>query len=399
MGKYKIKKEIMLNKILKSISLKNITKYRSEIALVLVLLVGIETPGKIPNIDYYPQLYSLAVAGLFSWIYLLTKDRKKLISYLKNYFVVAILLGLFLLSIFHHARLNFLGSYLFPNSILSTISLVGVGILVAGTELKRKVSIIYLGITLITLYSLISVGKYYFNSRFYGNFLQPDIFAEYITIAFVAGLQILNNIKNKKLFYLVFLNQLFLITVLYLTKTRAVFLIAILMNLLFIFLIDRDKRKYAQTTFLVILVGLFFFSPFRSNSAQNLSYSSTYRFHLQSVAIPHTKGSLIVGSGNDGLQNSILCGNFFKHKDLIRTCAEGFYFTSTHNIFLDKAMVFGLLSSASLVLLILIRIFKDIKNSSNFTKISGLILLSLFLYYFTNVTSLILESILFTLIF
>jgi len=388
-----------INKLIKIFSINSVTKYRAEIVLIILLLLGFETPGKLPSIDYFLQLYTIAVAGIFSWIYLLTKDRKKLIYYLKNYLVIIILISLSLLAIFHHDRTNLIGSYLFPNSILSTLCLLGSGMLISGTNFRKRISIIYGMISLITYYSLISFSSYYFNSRFYGNFLQPDIFAEFITVAFIAGLEIINNINNKKIKILIYLNQLFLIAILYLTKTRAVFLLAIVINLLYIVLVDMRKRKYIQTSFLVILVGLFFLSPFRSTSPSSLSYSSTYRFHLQEVAIHHVKGSLIVGAGNDGLQNSILCGDFYKHKELLRTCEEGYYFTSTHNIFLDKIMVFGLLGSLSLIIVILYRIFRNSISTNNYSKAAGLMLLSVFFYYFTNVTSLTIEAILFALLF
>lgn len=383
----------------KYISIKYINDYRSEIALILVLLLGFETPGKIPNIDYFPQLYTIIIAGVFSWFFLLTKDRKKLISYLKNYFVLVILFSLILLSIFKANHLNFIGSYFFPNSILETLSLIGVAILLARTDVANKIFILYAFVSVVSLYSLISFSKFYFNSRFYGNFLQPDIFGEYLTIGFIAGLQVLEYLKNKKYIILIYINQLFLISLLYLTETRATFLIAIFINLLFIILVDRKRTKYLQTSLLVILLLLFFVSPFRSNSASNLSASSTYRFHLQEVAIPHIRNSILVGSGNQGLQNSILCGEFYKHMDLIQTCREGYYFTSTHNILLDKALVFGILGGLSLLILIIWNIYMKLRDSSNFVITSGLILLSLFLYYFTNVTSLILESILFAFLF
>ena len=124
---YQIK--FTINKLIKIFSINSVTKYRAEIVLIILLLLGFETPGKLPNIDYFPQLYTIAVAGIFSWIYLLTKDRKKLIYYLKNYLVIIILISLSLLTIFHHDRNNLIGSYLFPNSILSTLCLLGSGML------------------------------------------------------------------------------------------------------------------------------------------------------------------------------------------------------------------------------------------------------------------------------
>jgi hypothetical protein len=91
------------------------------------------------------------------------------------------------------------------------------------------------------------------------------------------------------------------------------------------------------------------------------------------------------GNLADALNCSRLAG-----KQLKATCKQGYFFNSSHNIYIDRALGIGWLGALAYIAIIVLAIRKGLRVKPE-SKIFAYGALLIGLYYLTNVTSLTLE--------
>jgi O-antigen ligase len=82
---------------------------------------------------------------------------------------------------------------------------------------------------------------------------------------------------------------------------------------------------------------------------------------------------------------------------LQKTCHQGYFFNSSHNIFIDRFLAVGWLGGLAFLALAVLAIYKALRAQPE-VRIVGWALLLIACYYLTNVTNVTLELLLWVLI-
>ncbi len=367
----------------------------SDISLVLIACLAFMAPfNAIRNIDMRGLL--VIVAGGFAWIALVLGYKKSAISLRHSW--PAILLTIYGVSclistaVNPHLAYNLLGSPYIRLGSLGLLACIGCGLLLRQRVSQRFYLFIYGEILALGIVS-IPYNLLYFHTlqRISGVTAQADITACLLGCGILLGLSLLHAYPQWRRQILV--AQVFLAGTLVMTQTRAVLgLVLILCVLWLIHIRWRPSLKQALLCFAIgslIFISIVQFAPHRLTDATFASQSLEYRLSLQSYAWQASKEQPLVGYGPGNLADALNCGRL-EAPQLQHTCHQGYFFNSSHNIFLDRLLAIGWLGGLSYALFVMLAIVRGLRVKPS---MSGPVYAAILIaaYYFTNVTSIELE--------
>ena len=271
---------------------------------------------------------------------------------------------------------------------------IGCGLALSRVSTKRLISSLYSVISAIALLSLpFSWYRYGSFTRIGGLFSQADIFAVILGCGLLLGFAVIKLYPRYRLY--IGLMEIYMLVLLMLTQTRAAL---VLVGILFLYLIwqSRTQLKLSKLKWVAIICGLILviigaklLLPTRVTNTSYAYQSISYRLSLQKYALKSVETRPYLGYGPGNLADSLAC-NKLDSSTLQKSCKEGYFFNSSHNIFIDRLLAIGIIGGLAYLTFVIIEITKGLRSDRN-TQILALCALLITAYYLTNVTSISLE--------
>lgn len=372
------------------VKLNKILNYRHSFVLVTLLLSVFLAPHSYPGSNFNLQLAVIVLIGVISWIFIFTLDKDK-IAVLKNIPLISLLLVSLSLIIFSNNSLNNFGSYIYPIGSITILSFIGLSVFVSSVPRLSLIKYIFLSSLILALvclvYSIFHSHNPLYPERLSGIVFQPDILAAYIAAGFICSLGLIDSRQYDKQRLWLILSSAILFSTVYLTKSRTILAAVILLSVIFIGLKNIRIGLSILLTLLLLSILLIGYS----HNLHKLNNIISYRSDIQLSASQRFFKNPFVIAGNYGLEKDLSCSNLVKYEALITTCNKGYSFSSSHNIFIDRTIEFGIIGGLAYVCLLFIAIYRYMTSKISANKSIGIMLLLISIYYLTNVTSIELE--------
>ncbi len=371
--------------------------------LILTCLVPFLVPFTLGrNID--TQASAIILTGVLAWVGIVSGWRRPSWRLPQS---VQLLLGLYVgfcvISLLAHPSItNLYGSTLIRLGTLALLACVGSGLLLTGIETKRLLAWLYVSIatlafitlpfTLLTAHQLVRLG---------GVFHQADILAAFMACGLILGIAMWQQFPNHRV--LIAAGQLMLASILLLSQTRAIILILTLVLLLVVLQRPISWRRRGIECFAILLtliVGIVASQavlPHRITDSHFAVESTQYRLSLQSFGVRATSHQPIWGYGAGSIPIALACPTLH-NTALQATCHDGYYFDSSHNVFLDRVLISGFVGGIAFAGFVLVALYRGLRHSGPERYFSYCALL-ISLYYLTNVTNVELELLLWIMLF
>ncbi|MGC1177264.1 MAG: O-antigen ligase family protein [Candidatus Saccharimonadales bacterium] len=374
------------------------SRFCVSMSLVLAACLPLLVPfqGASRNIDL--QGLILIIAGGFAWLAVLLRYRaRRRVPRAAHVVLLAVFMACCLISLVldPHKNYDLLGAPYIRLGTLGLLACVGCGLVTARFSAVTLTKYLYLGTTGMALVSVpCSLLRFHSLTRIGGVFAQADVFACFLGCGLLLGLHMSRQYPRRR--YLLLGNQLFLVSLLLLTQTRAIIVAVALLSLAWS--VQHRASKTARRLpvymigLLLVFFGLYHFAPGRLTNAGYASESLDYRWQLQASALRASKERPLFGYGPGNLADALACEKL-SDKPLRTTCHEGYFFNSSHNIFIDRMLGIGWLGGLSYLLLVGLAAYKGLRGQKE-TRILGYVIILIGLYYLTNVTSVTLELLL-----
>lgn len=364
---------------------------RQLMILIAALILVFVVPYSLPERNFNYQCYPLLIVGLISWLCLLTLDRNQ-IQKLKNVSLLVILVCPMSLIVFSNSSLNTFGNYFNPIGSLTLIAFVGIAVMVSKVSSKKVLTSIFVTSTLVAIVSIVhqivNASQPLYPGRLSGIMFQPDILGAYLGVGLIAGIGVFLSQKNKTLRFLILGAEGILFTVVWLTKTRSIYIGLFVVALILCLLI----RKSARSLILALIVLVIAATAITAIAGpKKIESIVAYRTEIQRSALAQFIKEPFSVSGNNGLDNDLACVNLSRYPALVETCDKDYIFTSTHNIFLDRVIELGIFGGVAYIALMTAGIVRKLSSNNREKNILGLMLILISIYYLTNVTSITLE--------
>jgi O-antigen ligase len=294
-----------------------------------------------------------------------------------------------------HLGYDFFGAPYIRLGTAGLLSCVGVGLLLTTIPRKRLLTGLYLIILALSVVS-VPYSWWHFHSllRVGGVFSQADIMACFIGCGLLLGIEMLHLYQRRRNVLLG--AQLFWAVLLLLTQTRAVLLLVIVLGLVWESRRQRGHKFKRVALYgaaaLLLLGGLHYFTPGRLTNTAYASESIHYRLTLQGYALKASRQKPVWGYGPGNLADALSCPRLTSPL-LQKTCSKGYFFNSSHNIFIDRVLAIGWPGELSYLALVLLAIYRGLRGRPE-TRIFGYAVVLVGCYYLTNVTSVTLELLL-----
>jgi O-antigen ligase len=186
-----------------------------------------------------------------------------------------------------------------------------------------------------------------------------------------------------------------LAVILFLTGTRAVIAILVLTGLLMLLQSSLSwKRRVAWSTSIIVVVIIGAVATqnilaHRLTSGDLANQSLHYRFALQHFAVKASLHEPLFGYGPGSLSTPLACPTL--HNPALQlTCHQGYYFDSSHNVFLDRVLALGWVGGISFSLFVLAALYKGLRTPGmkRYCSYAALLIAA---YYLTNPSDLTIE--------
>lgn len=246
---------------------------------------------------------------------------------------------------------------------------------------RQSVATLYVAIVAVSAISIpYALLNQTVSGRLGGVFMQPDIMACIVGCGLLFGVQILSwNYISKNYLYIA---QLFLAVTLLVTETRAVIYSIIVFFGIYAVRKCSTRQLYAMIISAVLAVVVIQqYVPSRLVDVKYVTDSVAYRLSLQEVGLIAAFDRPFIGSGIGSVPSILDCSNL-QAESLQMTCSEGYYFNSTHNIFLDRILAAGMIGGICIILLNIYAIAYSFSRKK-YVFCSTLALITV--YYLTNV--------------
>jgi O-antigen ligase len=347
------------------------------------------------NIDM--QGLVLLLVGIFSWItialqwHIIFQGQPKRVTLLLLAFIIPLLISLL---VNPHKTYGLLGAPYIRLGATGFLACIGGGLLLRTIRAERLMVWLY-GILLSVSLTAIPYNVLRFHSigRIGGVFAQADILGIGSACGFLIGLALLGTYPHLKKYLIV--GQASLLLVLFLTQTRAALF---LLGLVILVKLVTERRLTIKTCVLYGAISVVTISGLGLLSLQrltNLSYANEslrYRLSLQGYAIEATLHKPLVGYGPGNVADALACPTLHTAQ-LQQTCREGYFFNSSHDIFIDRILAIGWIGGLSFVTLTILLVFIGLRRPSEDTMFAYCALL-IAGYYVTNVTNIEVELLL-----
>lgn len=279
---------------------------------------------------------------------------------------------------------------------LALLAIICVALMLYSVNQTRIIKYLYISIIGLSISGLVQQIESHSLIRIGGLLHQPDLLSIYMALGLILGTILY--VKLPKYKYYIIAGQILLLAVLVLTQTRATLILTLL---IFALIILRSRlRLNLKIIYLALLITcsaliFIFSSTIVSSRLSSVSYATSsikYRGDLQAYALNESASSPIYGYGGGNLKSALPCSRV-KSLDLMQTCSQGYYFSSSHNIFLDRILQYGWIGGLSYLGFIAYSLYLGLW-SKGVTRYFAYCALLISVYYLTNVTSLGVEALL-----
>jgi O-antigen ligase len=365
-------------------------KTRFANAILLASLVAAVFSNN--TIPYLPML------GGAAWIYVFyySEDIYKNILPVDKALLTLLLVGCGLAVIGTHSKIALLGTNYSDVGVFVLLGCVGIGLVASTLPLKSVIKGVYgAALVLAVTAPLYDYWKYgSFSGRLQGIIGQSNVMAAWLGVGFLLGLYLLAQKRSTKQKVLLAVSQAALLAALFQTETRAALLLTLLLTGVYVI----ANQKYWRTIVTGVLPGLaliiilfFVVKVPRLSDARYATSSVTYRIELQTMAVKSLRHTPAWGIGPGNEPHTLSCNAMQSYGQLNKTCQQGYTFTSSHNIFLDRFIQLGWLSGLAYLAIFITGAVIGLRSKQCTKQILGFSLLLIGLYYLTNVTKIELE--------
>jgi O-antigen ligase len=339
----------------------------------------------------------LIICGGFAWAALLFDNRAifkrlgRLSQVCLAVFATACIISLL---VNPHFGYDLLGAPYIRLGTAGLLACIGIGLLMKTVHYEKLVVWLYGIIVGLSVLSVpYSLWRFHSLARIGGVFAQADIFACFVGCGFLLGLEMLSLYPSRQKRSLLIGVQLFWAGLLVLTQTRAVLLLLIVLCTVWGLRKQQGNKLKPALLYtvaaLILLTGFHYFTPNRLTNTAYASSSIRYRLTLQSYALHASKRKVLLGYGPGNLADALACSRL-PAGQLQTTCGKGYFFNSSHNIFIDRILAVGWLGGLSYLALVIVAIYAGLRhNAKQRTIVYALLLIAG--YYLTNVTNVPLE--------
>ncbi|HSW37765.1 MAG TPA: O-antigen ligase family protein [Candidatus Saccharimonadales bacterium] len=333
----------------------------------------------------------LILAGGLAWLSVYLK-RKQVLAKLSPFSVVLLasfIFGCLANGLFYHAATNLFDLPFTRLGLVGLLACAGCGLalmLISGRKIMRW---FYASTVLMAVAALpFDLASGQIGGRPGGLFYQADILAVFMGIGLLLGIYLWRIYPARKVWLLI--AQALMLTILLLTQTRAVIFILVFLALMIIYnLTQRRLLAFTVLAALVLMIyGLHVLVPTRLTDPGYVVESVSYRLSLQKSALSAVKQMRFFGYGGGNIMRALPCYNLQAPKLLV-SCKQGYYFNSSHNVFIDRLLTLGWWGGLSYALFVSFSLFKGWQQGSK--RILFYCALLIGAYYFTNITNIELE--------
>ena len=331
------------------------------------------------NVDM--QGIVLVFAGFFAWLNvgLRLEDHKNWFQQSRTALfalIILLLVGLLSTIVNPHLGYDLWGAHYIGFGYISLLAIIGCGLFYL--QIKNQLLIIWLyaicvllGLTaipynLIRLHELIRIG---------GVFAQADILSIFLGVGLLIGWQLLARYRTYRIW--LYITQLILATILILTQTRVVIGLVIVLSLIWLILRSNFLKQHRTKTIVIICSAILLFAiglflvPARVTSPSYAEFSVKYRLELQDAALKASFSRPFLGYGIGNLADSLKCQSL-QAAPLQQTCLEGYFFNSSHDIYLDRVLAFGWIGGLAYLLFVISSLAKGLAKRGELNTILSL---------------------------
>ena len=381
----------------------NLLVLADKVALFAALALAVFMPFSDHIKDAQLKLIILIVLGAYSWVRILFFKLKKINWGFASYLITALVVLLIMIGCLSSGSKNISGIYFSQISVVPLLAIIGIALNSSFLKPQFIAKGVFVSSALVAFlafpYDMLRYHEMIIG-RLNGTLVQSNILAVYISAGLIIGFYwlVTNTYKDKK--YILVAMEAYMLFMVVLTQTRFIVILLSLMALTYFALSAKKDKKIILIAIatLLFMIGSVFVANNRQIGPKAIDNSISYRLHLQSKAFSGDSIKPIQHNGTDRLMNKLDCKNLRQSNDLSKTCDRGFIFTSYHNQFLDRTVQFGWLFGIAYVAIIVTALVAFYRQRSNklFVALGSACAVILF-YYFTNVTSIELELLLWVL--
>jgi len=382
----------------------NLLVLADKVALFAALALAVFMPFSNHIKDAQLKLIILIVIGAYSWVRILFFKLKKINWGFASYLIAALVASLITIGFLSSGSKNIAGIYYSQISVLPLLAIIGVALNSSFLKPQFIAKAVFISSALVAFlafpYDMLRYHELIIG-RLNGTLAQSNILAVYISAGLIIGFYwlVTNTYKDKK--YILVAMEAYMLFMVVLTQTRFIVILLSLMALTYFALSAKKDKKIILIAIatLLFMMGSVFVANNRQIGPKAIDNSISYRLHLQSKAFSGDSIKPIQHNGTDRLMNKLDCKNLRQSNDLSKTCDRGFIFTSYHNQFIDRTVQFGWLTGIiyiAVVALGLVEFYRQ-RNTGVLLALGSAFLL-IVLYYFTNITSIELELLLWLLL-
>jgi len=341
-------------------------------------------------------------AGVLALFYLLRYHSSDLKKLPLKWPLLALIMLVGLNAFKFHSSMNLEGVFYDPTGSLVLISFILLGLLAALQSQSFILSLVYVFAVIV---GIDSYRVAFFNSqgfsRFFGIFEQSDVLAEIIGLGLLLNAYFYTKFVQHKYRTAFFGIEAMLAGVLYLSGTRFVIVTSVVLSLVLFWYLKAHRKEVAflyAAAAAIFLIFSFTIHVTRITGVADYGSSVSYRLELQNITLRQVQSVPLLGVGVGNIEHVIPCQKLLSVRVLRKTCADGFIFSSSHNIFLDRILQFGLLAGLLYLAIFGMTILRALHAKLTAELVVMLLLeLSICLYFLSNVSLPEIELLLFTL--
>ena len=342
------------------------------------------------------------IAGVLGLFYLLRYHSSDLKKLPLKWPLLALIMLVGLNAFKFHSSMNLEGVFYDPTGSLVLISFILLGLLAALQSQSFILSLVYVFAVIV---GIDSYRVAFFNSqgfsRFFGIFEQSDVLAEIIGLGLLLNAYFYTKFVQHKYRTAFFGIEAMLAGVLYLSGTRFVIVTSVVLSLVLFWYLKAHRKEVAflyAAAAAIFLIFSFTIHVTRITGVADYGSSVSYRLELQNITLRQVQSVPLLGVGVGNIEHVIPCQKLLSVRVLRKTCADGFIFSSSHNIFLDRILQFGLLAGLLYLAIFGMTILRALHAKLTAELVVMLLLeLSICLYFLSNVSLPEIELLLFTL--
>ncbi len=342
------------------------------------------------------------IAGVLGLFYLLRYHSSDLKKLPLKWPLLALIMLVGLNAFKFHSSMNLEGVFYDPTGSLVLISFILLGLLAALQSQSFILSLVYVFAVVV---GIDSYRVAFFNSqgfsRFFGIFEQSDVLAEIIGLGLLLNAYFYTKFVQHKYRTAFFGIEAMLAGVLYLSGTRFVIVTSVVLSLVLFWYLKAHRKEVAflyAAAAAIFLIFSFTIHVTRITGVADYGSSVSYRLELQNITLRQVQSIPLLGVGVGNIEHVIPCQKLLSVRVLRKTCADGFIFSSSHNIFLDRILQFGLLAGLLYLAIFGMTILRALHAKLTAELVVMLLLeLSICLYFLSNVSLPEIELLLFVL--